>query len=69
MVWLSAQDTAPKSGRRPAVAKANPFAKKSKKAAPREGSAAEERMDRMQGVPKANPFAKKGKPFAKGGKT
>jgi hypothetical protein len=51
------------------VAKANPFAKKSKKAAPREGSAAEERMDRMQGVPKANPFAKKGKPFAKGGKT
>jgi hypothetical protein len=56
------------------VAKANPFAKlkaKAKAKAPREGSAAEERMDRMQGVPgakKPNPFAK-GKPFAKGGKT
>ena len=37
--------------------------------APREGSAAEERMDRMQGVSKAkpNPFAK-AKPFSKGGK-
>jgi hypothetical protein len=55
------------------VAKVNPFAKLKAKAKakpmPREGSAAEERMDRMQGVkPKANPFAK-GKPFAKGGKT
>jgi hypothetical protein len=65
-------------GRRAAVAKGSlppAFLRrakvKAKGKAPREGSAAEERMDRAQGVvpgkAKPNPFAK-AKPFSKGGK-
>ena len=63
MVCLTTRDTAPKSGRRLAVAKANPFAKmkgKGKKGPPKPNPFA-------KGAAKPNPFAK-APPFAKGGK-